>query len=195
MAYDYIAAPPPRDLDLIPAGTIASVQLRIRPGGVGEGKLLKRSPRRLRDARLELVVVDGPHAKRKFWANMILAGTTGACPGSRYQPRTFAQHPRVGTRDQARRSQRAGARQAHSRPQRLRRHRFIAKIGIEKGKPKNDGSGENYPDKNHMAAVITPDKKEWHQVAQCPSPFDGSERRGGGFLRNSPASIKKPVWA
>ena len=28
---------------------------------------------------------------------------------------------------------------------------FVARIGVEKGKPKNDGSGENYPDKNVIA--------------------------------------------
>ena len=41
MPYDYSNAP--RDVELIPNGTVASVQARIRPGGAGEGGLLKRS--------------------------------------------------------------------------------------------------------------------------------------------------------
>ena len=74
---------------------------------------------------------------------------------------------------------------------------FIAKIGIEKGRPKNDGTGENWPDKNIIAGVITPDKKEWHPVEQ-PPPFSGG---GAGAAASPPPSatpapgITKPSWA
>ena len=54
-------APPQRDFDLIPDGTIATVQLTIRPGGAGEGGLLKRSANG--DCEMldcEFIVVDGP---------------------------------------------------------------------------------------------------------------------------------------
>src|SRR6516162_9264324 len=77
MPYDYTEAPPPRDVELIPHGTIATVQMRIRPGNAGEDGLLKRSARgdcEMLD--LEFVVVDGPYTRRKFWENMILAGAT-----------------------------------------------------------------------------------------------------------------------
>src|SRR5262249_51485550 len=77
MAFDYSEAPPPRDYETILHGTVATVELRIRPGNAGEGGLLKRS----RDGGcemldLELVVVDGLYTKRKFWERMILVGTT-----------------------------------------------------------------------------------------------------------------------
>jgi hypothetical protein len=49
MAYDYSDAPPPRD-ELIPHNTLATVQMRIRPGNAGETGLL----RRLRNARLRI---------------------------------------------------------------------------------------------------------------------------------------------
>jgi len=72
---------------------------------------------------------------------------------------------------------------------------FIGKIGVEKGKPKNDGSGESWPDKNILAAVITPDKKEWHPSEQ-PPPFNGG---GGGAPSSAPSSpaapIGRPEWA
>ena len=42
MPYDYTDAPPPRDFEIIPAGEIVTVSLHIRPGGAGEGGLLKR---------------------------------------------------------------------------------------------------------------------------------------------------------
>ena len=43
MAFDYTDAPEQRGTELIPADTVATVQLTIRPGGAGEGGLLKRS--------------------------------------------------------------------------------------------------------------------------------------------------------
>src|SRR5262249_39872148 len=72
---------------------------------------------------------------------------------------------------------------------------FIAKIGVEKGKPKNDGTGESWPDKNVLAGVITPDKKDWHPVEQ-PPPFNGG---GAGTQAAAPsntaAPIARPQWA
>ena len=41
--YDYSDAPPPRDIELIPHGTILTLILHLRAGGVGEDGLLKRS--------------------------------------------------------------------------------------------------------------------------------------------------------
>ena len=57
MPYDYSSAAPPRDnIELIPAGTVASVLMRIRAGNAGEDGWLTRSkdPKkdRLRNARL-----------------------------------------------------------------------------------------------------------------------------------------------
>ena len=73
---------------------------------------------------------------------------------------------------------------------------FIAKIGIEKGRPKNDGTGENWPDKNIIAAVITPDKKEWHPVEQ-PPPFNGGNARATASAASSGSAlpIERPGWA
>jgi hypothetical protein len=71
---------------------------------------------------------------------------------------------------------------------------FIAKIGIEKGGPKKDGSG-NYPDKNVLASVITPDKAEWHPVEQ-PPPFDGGGSGPTGSTPSTPAApVERPDWA
>jgi hypothetical protein len=206
MGYDYSAAPPPRDLDLIPAGTIASVQLRIRPGGVGEGNLLKRS----KDGGcemldLEFVLVNGPHAKRKFWSNLVLAGTTSghaqASDISRGLLRSILESARGIKPDDL--SELARARRTADLKD-FDDIIFMAKIGVEKGKPKNDGSGENYADKNVIVGVITPDKREWHPNDQVP-PFNGGGN-GAGATAVSPAAppassaqpapgIAKPRWA
>ena len=143
MPYDYSsAAPPPRDVELIPAGTIASVQLRIRPGGAGEGGMLKRS----KDGGCEMldcefVVVDGPYARRKFWSNLVLAGTTAghaqAAEISRGVLRGILESARGikpdDLSDQARARRTADLKDFDDII-------FIARIGVEKGKPKNDGT-------------------------------------------------------
>jgi hypothetical protein len=204
MPYDYSTAPPPRDLELIPAGTVASVQLRIRPGGAGEGSLLKRS----KDGTCEMldcefVLVDGPYSRRKFWTNLVLEGTTAghaqAMEISRGLLRGILESARGikpdDMSDQARARRTADLKDFDNII-------FVARIGVEKGKPKNDGSGENYADKNVIAGVITPDKKDWRRVEQPPWNGEGGEGSGGGGSSGAaPASgtpgpgVKKPDWA
>ena len=66
--------------ELIPDGTFAKVRLTIRPGGVNgatpaDAGLVKAS--RSSDTRMldcEFAVVDGPHARRKFWQSFAVAG-------------------------------------------------------------------------------------------------------------------------
>jgi hypothetical protein len=199
MPYDYSEAPPPRDIDLIPHGTVASVQMRIRPGNAGEGGLLKRS----KDGACEMldvefVVVEGPHAKRKFWANMVLEGTTDghakAAEISRGTLRTILESA-YGIKPDDMSPQARAARTVELKV--FDNLTFKAKIGVEKGGPKNDGTGENWADKNILAGVITPDRKDWHPIEQAP-PFNG----GGAGTTASPAApatpaapIAKPRWA
>ena len=199
MAYDYSSAPPPRDGDLIPPGTIASVQMRIRPGGTGEDGLLKRSKEggcEMLD--VEFVLVDGPHARRKFWANLVLEGTTPghgeAAEISRGLLRSILESARGikpgDLSEQARARRTADLKDFDNIV-------FVVRIGIEKGKLKKDGSGEHWPDKNVIAGVITPDKKDWHPIDQQAS-FNGG---GAGAAASPPPAappapgITKPKWA
>ncbi len=199
MPYDYSSAPPSRD-ELIPAGTIASVQMRIRPGNAGEDGLLKRSAKG--DCEMldcEFVLVDGPYSRRKFRTNLVLEGTTAghaqAVEISRGVLRGILESARNirpdDMSDQARTRRMADLKDFDSIV-------FVARIGVEKGKPKKpaDGTGD-YPDKNVIAGIITPDKKEWHAVDQ-PPPFNG----GGAGVAASPSSpatpapgVTKPSWA
>jgi hypothetical protein len=72
---DFNDAPKPGDL--IPVGTVLTVQLTIRPGGYGEGSLFKRSDTGAEMLDCEFVVVTpGQYEKRKFWQLFILNGTT-----------------------------------------------------------------------------------------------------------------------
>jgi hypothetical protein len=200
MAYDYSDAPPPRDVELIPHNTLATVQMRIRPGNAGENGLLKRS----KDGACEMldvefVLVDGPHAKRKFWENMILAGTTDghakAVEISRGKLRQILESSR-GIKPEDMSPQARTARTAELKD--FDDVIFIAKVGVEKGKPRNDGSGDNYPDKNILAAIITPDKRDWHPIEQ-PPPWNGggggSEPSSAAPAANNAGPVAKPAWA
>jgi hypothetical protein len=206
MTFDYSKTDDPREFgEVIPHGTPATVQMRIRPGGVGEGSLLKRTAKG--DAEMldcEFVVVDGPYVKRKFWDNFLLEGTTSGQQemalinrGRLKKILESARGIKPGdTSDQARAAYQAELRDFDNII-------FVAKISVEKGQPKNDGSGTNWPDKNRLAAAIGPEHKEWHPVEQ-PPPFNGG---GTGAGAAAPAAaqpaaaptgsspITPPAWA
>jgi hypothetical protein len=200
MPFDYSQTSDPRDFsELIPHSTIATVQMRIRPGGVGEDGLLKRTSKGDAEALdCEFVVVDGPYAKRRFWDNFLLEGTT---PGQKEMALTnrgrlkklleSARGIKKGMpAEQARALYQAGLKDFDNII-------FIAKIGQKKGEPKNDGSGEHWSDKNYLMAAIGPDQKEWHPVAQ-PPPFDGGTGPAAPASSAPPSStppIATPSWA
>jgi hypothetical protein len=196
MPYDYTDAPPPQ-FELVPQGTIATVSLHIRGGGVGEGGLLKRS----KDGSCEMLdvefaVVDGPFKGRKFWQNMLLAGTTDghakAVDISRGTLKAILDSA-LGLKPDDVSPQARAARTVELKQ--FEGMTFIAKIGQEKGGPRNDGSGGNYDDKNILAGVITPDRKEWRPVEQ-PPPFNGGSSGAQAAAPSSAAPpIARPGWA
>jgi hypothetical protein len=76
---DFNDAGPQRSFDVIPDGTIATVRMKIRPGGAGEGGWLRRSNDGKSEALdCEFVVLDGEFAKskRKFWGLFTVKGET-----------------------------------------------------------------------------------------------------------------------
>jgi hypothetical protein len=193
MPFDYSDAPEQRGNELIPANTIATLQMKIRPGNAGEGGLLTRS----KDGGcemldLELTVVDGPHIKRKLWERMVLNGTTKgheeAADISRGKLRAILEGARgIKPDDMSEEARKARTAELSD----FDGLRFIARIGVEKGKPRNDGTGESYSDRNVIATIITPDKKSWHVVEQT-SLF--SKGANGGAV-TAPVPIAKPTWA
>ena len=196
MPYDYTDAPPPRDMDLIPHGTLATLVFHIRSGGVGEDGMLTRT--KAGDAEMlscEFVVADGPRKGRKFWEYLIVEGTTAGHAQAIEISRSVLKaiiDSALGLKPDDVSPQARAARTVSYKQ--LEGMTFVGKIVIEKGKPKNDGTGENWPDKNILAGVITPDKRDWHPVEQ-PPPFNG----GGGGAQAAPAEtaspIARPGWA
>jgi hypothetical protein len=179
--------------DLIPADTIATLEITIKPDGAGQGGLLTRS----KDGGcemlvLELLVVDGPHARRKLWERWILDGTTkghaDAAEISFGKLRAILESAR-------------GIRRNDSSPEaREARNaelgdfdglRFIGRIGIEKGTKKADGTF--WPDKNCLALIVTPDRKDWKRVEQAPPR--PSNPTGNGTPPAPVGPVTKPTWA
>ena len=192
MPYDYTDAPSPQ-FELIPHGTVATVVLHIRAGGIGEDGMLTRS----KDGGCEMLscefaVADGVYKGRKFWEYWVLEGTTpghATSIGINRGTLKAILDSALGLKPddispQARAARTVGLKQFEGMT-------FIAKIGIEKGGPKKDEPG-NWPDKNILAGIITPDRREWHPVEQ-PPPFNGG---GGTSSAATPSGpVTRPGWA
>jgi hypothetical protein len=191
MPFDYTDAPPP-SFDLIPDGTIATASIHIRAGNVGEGGMLKRSANgECEMLDLEFTVLDGQYKGRKFWHNLILAGTTDGqkkmAAGNLGVLKAILDSA-LGLMPNDVSAEARAARTVSVKA--FQGMNFIAKIGEERGGPKKEGG--NYPDKNVLAGAVTKDKSGWHAVEQ-PPPFDGG---GPSIPPSTPAApVERPDWA
>lgn len=196
MAYDFNSASEQRSGDLIADGTIAPVHLTIRPGNSGEGGWLKRS--KSGDSMAldcEFTVTEGPNAKRKFWSLLTVEGTTEghqkAADISASRIRAILESAHGIRPDDESEAARAG-RRINSWGD-LNNLRFVAKIGVEKGK-------DGYKDKNTLAEVITPDRKQWTRVEQMPrqqsfQPIGNAAQNVAAQAAAAAAPAPKPAWA
>ena len=184
----------PIDMELIPAGLIATVQMRIREGGGGEDGVLKRSKNGESEyLDCEFILVDTKHAKMKFWQTLLLVGETDGHQQmiARSKAILKAMLDSAYSLNPDDKGPEARARRSKT----LRDFdglRFLVKIGIEKGKPKSAGSSETYKDRNVIDTIITPDKPGYH------GPIEQSALQNSDSLPTTSApsaSIVKPAWA
>jgi hypothetical protein len=155
---------------VIPAGTVCELQMTIRPGGAGEGGYLTQAKDGASEGlNVEYTVVNGEHAKRKFFERLTLKGTT---PGhqdaqdiSRRKLRAILESARgIKSNDKSEEAQAARRTEGWRSFDGLR---FIARIGVQP--PQN-----NYPAKNIINDVITAERREWHKVDQVVVAPNGS---------------------
>ena len=188
--FDYSEAQQQRKIDLIPHNTIATLQMTVRPGGAGEDGMLKRS----QDGGCEMLeaeftVVDGEFSRRKLWEHLVLVGTTDghakAAEISRSKLRAILESAR-GVKPDDPSEQARAARKANFAD--FNGMRFIAKVGIEKSRDRGDGT--NYPDRNTLLQIITPDHKGWHAVEQVPQVA----RPPSAPVATTPVVVVKPAW-
>jgi hypothetical protein len=177
------------DFELIPDKTVAVVQLNIRPGNAGEDGLLKRS----KNGEAEMLdcqftVVEGKFAKRKFFGIFVVSGTTDghtqAADITRNRFRNILESARgIKPQDVSETAKKARIADLHD----FDGVRFVAQIDIEKGR-------DGYRDKNVLGSIITPDRKEWHQVEQIDRPLFHATQPAAADAPPSNA-IVKPAWA
>ena len=134
--FDYSDAPEQRSDELIPAGAVATLQIKIRPGNVGEGGWLTRSRNgECEMLDLEFTVVDGPHIKRKVYERWVVVGTT-----SGQEQAAEISNGRLRAVLESARGVKPDDMSDEARKKRTAEYsdfdgmRFVAKIGIEKGK-------------------------------------------------------------
>jgi hypothetical protein len=185
----------------IPAGTVAVVQLKLRPPGdmAGSDGVTKRTKNG--DAEgldTEVTVIEGPYAKRKFFAFMMVAGSTDG-------QRSMVDSTKVRLKaiiDSARYLD-PSDKSSETRAKRtiewrdLNNVRFLAEIAIEPAK-------NGFDERNSIAKIITRDMPQWSgrpPIEQIPpdfSPGGGPAPTGdaaSGGAAASPAPIVKAVWA
>jgi len=188
-----------RSFDLIPQGTVVTLQIKVRPGNAGEGGWLKRSKDGNSEALdLELTVIGGPYDKRKVWDLLTLEGTTSghaqAIEISRAKLCAIIECARgIRPNDTSETARQARHLNSYGDFDGLR---FIAKIGVEKGAAKPNGGGA-FPDKNRILEIITPGRKEWQKVDQPPPQATAVP---GALVTpppstNSGETVRRPDWS
>jgi hypothetical protein len=151
--------------ELIPDGTVAPVQMNIKPGNVGDGGWATQS--KTSAAVLlscEFTVVLGPFFKRKFWRTFTIDGNTEghkvAVEISKSQIRAIIEAIRgidpTDEGEEARKARRLAGWQD------LDGARFMARIGIEKGKG-------DYQDRNTLKSAIPSTSPQYQKLEQLGS--------------------------
>ncbi len=188
---DLNTAEPQRGFDLIPTGTIATVQMMIRNGGIGEGGWLKKSSDGGSEGLdCEFVIVDGEFAKRKIWQLLLLNGTTDGHHVAAEISRTFLRSIMESARGVSKRDVSEAAQLKRKADlEDFQNIRFVGRVYVEKSKD------PNFPDKNRLMPV-TPDSKQWRAVEQLPPGAQPSLPGVAATAPSKPAqAIARPQWA
>ncbi|MGE5219282.1 MAG: hypothetical protein ACM3SP_19980 [Chloroflexota bacterium] len=187
--FNFNAAGEQRSFEVIPAGTICTLQVNIRPGGASDDGWLKTASNGLSEGLdCEFVVVEGQYEKRKLWQLFTLKGTT---PGhaeagkiSLGTLRAILESARGIRPDD--KSESAQAARKISGWGELDGLRFVARLGVRP--PQGD-----FAAKNTIADVITPDRANWKKLEQVSKPAAPSANSQSA---TPPASaITRPQWA
>lgn len=192
--FDFNEAGEQRSFDVIPANTVCTLQMTIRPGGVGDGGWLKRSADGGSEGLdCEFVVTDGQYAKRKLWQLFTLKGTTqGHAEAGEISRNTFRAilESARGIRPDDK-SEAAQAARKVSCWQDFDSLRFIARLGV---RPPRD----SYPARNTIFEIVTPERQIWKKPEQIERDLLGRPASPGATAPSStpPANaISRPQWA
>ena len=205
MSFDMNDAEPQKTSELMPDGTFAKVTMSIRPGGIDgqseiDQRLLKASNTAGSDVLMldaEFTVIEGPHAKRKFWQNFTVAGgkvdDDGVSIGWKISKSTFrAMIDSALGLDPEDMSEDAKAKRVLRGLADLSGITFVAKIKIE------PASDSRYSDSNRLDRVVLPTEPEWRKVMDGESVTaqpSNRPRTAQAASAGAPAAAATPAWA
>ena len=205
MTYDMNDAEPQMSGEIIPDGTFAKVTMAIRPGGVdGQSELdqcLLKAPKDTTSDVLmldcEFTVVEGPHARRKFWQMFTVQGgkvdENGVSIGWKISKSTFRAmiDSALGLAPDDM-SDAAKAKRVLRGLADLNGITFVAKIAVEQN--------PQYKDKNKLDRVVLPNEKEWQAImrgeAVAPSPSHRAQKPAApAQSAGKPQQQQRPAWS
>lgn len=187
---------------VIPDGTYAKVVVHLRGGGYRgpelpecDQNLLRQSKTPGSDVRMldcEFTVLTGPNEKRKFWQLFTVAGgktdDKGQSSGGMISRRTIrgmAESTHNVRPDDT--SPAANAKRSFPGYSAIHGWEFACRIGVE--------DGGDYPDKNNLAHVVTPDEPEYVAIMagqEVPPKPSRTRSRSGNNSRAAPETV--PAW-
>jgi len=181
---------------LIPEGTIAIVVASIRPGGSGDGGLIRNADSGSSGLDFEFTIQGGDYDRRKIWNLYTIDGHTEgqqtAAKISKSALRAMLEAARniqpSDTSDNA-----MAARKVASYAD-FNGLTFPVEIGIDTGRLKNKAHGpdsEKWPDKNIIRSIITPDQEGYQNVGSTGAKPSASKPAQAP----AQASAGKPTWA
>ena len=199
MTFDMNDVAPQQSGDLIPDGTFAKVRMSIRKGGTDgmsevDRGLLKPSNQPGSDVLMldaEFTVVEGPHARRKFWQMFTVQGgkldEQGQSIGWKISKSTFRAmiDSALGLNPEDM-SEAARAKRVLRVLADLEGITFVAKIRIEPSR------NPAYKDANKLDHVVLPTAPEWQKVMDGETvPAQPSNRPRPAAAPAQPAA---PAW-
>lgn len=169
MTFDMNDAEPQKSGDLIPDGTFAKAAMTIRKGGIDGNSEIDRGLLKASTSSdvlmldCEFTVVEGPHARRKFWQMFTVQGGKldehGVSIGWKISKSSFrAMIDSALGLDPEDMSDAAKAKRILHGLADLNGIAFVAKVKIE---PSSD---PRYSDQNRLDRVVLPNEKEWRAV-------------------------------
>jgi hypothetical protein len=192
MAFDYTDA---RDNDLIPAKTVAIVQMQVIFHDDGTDGVLQRSKAGDSESlHMKITVLEGPFARRSFFGNWIRIGTTE-------KQKSMIDHYTFMLRQIINSAKYLDPKDDSEATRKVRTlelrdfdgMRFLAVIGVE---PSKDSA---YKDKNVISRAITRDMPAWGNrppIEQVVVAFPGGASASTApATSDQPAPIVKPKWA
>lgn len=186
--------------EVIPAGTLVTLVMNIRPGNIGIESLLKRSSKG--DAEMldvEFTIQGGDYDRRKVFANLVLDGTTAghARAGEFSRALLRAIFEASHGLDPTDTSPAATARLANVTLASFQGATFLATLEIETGGQRPDGG--SYRDKNVIGRVLRVGEQGYRKLEQPPpQPIERSappQQPAAGAPGTATTTITKPSWA